>query len=364
MPARKLSQDDVTEVARRRLELLSAELAELRPQPEPPGRWAEEPAPWQETSSRGPVPWDEASPRRPVPWDEPAPGHEPLPEAAGPPGRHARRSLGVADRLAGWLQDRLPPTLQGRTSMAAAHLLVVGLVVTLGLGLTAWWITRALGGSSAAPATGPAAVATPLVGTPTSAAAEEAVTAGASPSVAPVVAPVGASVTAPGTAAPPASAGAAPAGASAGQIVVDVAGKVRRPGIATLPAGSRVADALEAAGGARPGTRLSTLNLARVLVDGEQVLVGIATPPGVAASAASGATGSSATGGTGALPVVNINTATEQELEELPGVGPVTASSILEFRAEKGRFSSVDELLEVSGIGDATLAKIAPYVSL
>lgn len=122
-------------------------------------------------------------------------------------------------------------------------------------------------------------------------------------------------------------------------------------------------DALEAAGGARRGVSLVSLNLARVLVDGEQVVVGVHLPAGVAASAASvpvaspGATGS-------AVPMVDINTATQAELEALPGVGPVTAQSILGFRAEHGTFTSVDELLEVSGIGDATLAKIAPYVTL
>jgi competence protein ComEA len=160
------------------------------------------------------------------------------------------------------------------------------------------------------------------------------------------------------TPADPSSTGAA--ASPSGTIVVDVAGKVRRPGIATLPLGSRVVDALEAAGGARPGVRLGTLNLARVLTDGEQVVVGVPAPPGVAASAAD-APGAGTAGDT---PMVNLNTATQAELEELPGVGPVTAQSILAFRSENGAFTAVDELLEVSGIGDATLAKIAPYVTL
>jgi competence protein ComEA len=139
-------------------------------------------------------------------------------------------------------------------------------------------------------------------------------------------------------------------------VVVDVAGKVRRPGIVRLPLGSRVVDALEAAGGARRGADLTGLNLARVLSDGEQVLVGVpaAAGPPVAAP------GATVAGGV----LVNLNTATQPELETLPGVGPVTATSILEWRAEHGAFSSVDELLEVSGIGDATLAEIAPHVTL
>ena len=144
--------------------------------------------------------------------------------------------------------------------------------------------------------------------------------------------------------------------------MVDVAGKVRRPGIATLPLGSRVVDALEAAGGARRGVRLGTLNLARVLTDGEQVVVGQQGVPGVAPSAAaSPGTGGGAAGST---PMVNLNSATQAELEELPGVGPVTAQAILTFRSEQGAFTAVDELLEVSGIGDATLAELAPFVTL
>jgi competence protein ComEA len=140
-------------------------------------------------------------------------------------------------------------------------------------------------------------------------------------------------------------------------VTVDVAGKVRRPGIAVLDAGARVVDALKAAGGARPGVDLSGLNLARVLVDGEQILVGVPAPVGLAASAAPSA---GAPGG----PLVNLNTATETELDGLPEVGPVTAQAILSWRDEHGGFSSVDELLEVDGIGDATLAKLAPLVTV
>lgn len=147
---------------------------------------------------------------------------------------------------------------------------------------------------------------------------------------------------------------------AAGVVVVDVEGKVRRPGIVTLPIGSRVVDALEEAGGARPGVDLTALNLARVLVDGEQIVVGVKPPGGVAAPAASVPGAASGSGGS----MVKINAATQTELEELPGVGPVTAAAILQWRTDNGPFTSVDELLEVSGIGDATLAKIAPFVTL
>ena len=128
----------------------------------------------------------------------------------------------------------------------------------------------------------------------------------------------------------------APPPSSAATIVVDVVGKVRHPGIATLPTGSRVVDALRAAGGARRGVSLNGLNLARVLVDGEQIGVGVPAAPGAAASAASlpGA------GGTDTA-LVNINTADQTQLETLPGIGPVTAGAILKWRTDNGSFSSV-----------------------
>jgi competence protein ComEA len=140
--------------------------------------------------------------------------------------------------------------------------------------------------------------------------------------------------------------------------VVDVAGKVRRPGVATLPAGSRVVDAIRQAGGARPGVDLTSLNLARVLTDGEQILVGVAPAPGVAASA------SSQPGASPGGALVNLNTATLDELDSLPGVGPVTAQKILDWRTAHGSFTAIDELLEVDGIGEKTLADMAPHLTL
>ncbi|RYJ05314.1 MAG: ComEA family DNA-binding protein, partial [Actinomycetales bacterium] len=127
--------------------------------------------------------------------------------------------------------------------------------------------------------------------------------------------------------------------------------------IVVLDAGARVVDALEEAGGAKPGVDLSSLNLARLLVDGEQVVVGVPAPGGVAAAVEPSA---GAPGG----PLVNLNTASLTELETLPEVGPVTAQAILTWRDENGGFTAVDELLEVSGIGDATLEQVAPYVTV
>lgn len=154
----------------------------------------------------------------------------------------------------------------------------------------------------------------------------------------------------------PAGSAATPSAGAEGQVVVDVAGKVRRPGVATLPAGSRVIDAVRKAGGARPGVDLSGLNLARMLVDGEQVRVGAPS----AAAAAAGIPAGTPPGGD----LVNVNTASAEQLEELPGVGPVTAAKIIERRARAGPFTAVDELLEVDGIGEKTMAELAPHVTL
>jgi competence protein ComEA len=157
----------------------------------------------------------------------------------------------------------------------------------------------------------------------------------------------------------PRPAASAPSGSVTGRgmVIVDVAGKVRRPGIVTLPTGSRVVDALKAAGGARPKVDLIALNLARVLVDGEQIVVGV-DPVALPSAVATAAT-PSATGG-----VVDLNTADQATLETLPGVGPVTAQAILDWRTENGAFTTVDELLEVDGIGDVTLAELRDLVTV
>lgn len=138
---------------------------------------------------------------------------------------------------------------------------------------------------------------------------------------------------------------------ASGRLVVDVAGRVRRPGIVELPAGSRVVDAITAAGGALPGVSLTSLNLARLLVDGEQIVVGLRVPVGPPFTAAPTAGGTTAT----SIAPVELNTATVEQLDTLPGIGPVTAAAILQWRTDNGPFSSVDQLLDVSGIGDAIL---------
>ncbi|MER5553023.1 ComEA family DNA-binding protein [Streptomyces sp. NPDC002793] len=152
------------------------------------------------------------------------------------------------------------------------------------------------------------------------------------------------------------SSGATPGG----RIVVDVSGKVHRPGIQYLPAGSRVADALRAAGGVRAGADVTALNRARVLTDGEQVAVGFvgAAPPPAGGPGAGGA----AVGQAGPAAPVSLGTATVEQLETLPGVGPVLAQHIIDYRTEHGGYRSVDELREVNGIGDRRFADIRPLV--
>ncbi|NEB36609.1 ComEA family DNA-binding protein [Streptomyces sp. SID14515] len=165
------------------------------------------------------------------------------------------------------------------------------------------------------------------------------------------------------------AAGASPVAGEGAQIVVDVSGKVRRPGVRRLPAGSRVADALEAAGGVRAGTDMTGLNRARVLMDGEQVVVGLPPGPSAFGAAGGGGTGGAgadgpagAPGGPGPSAPLSLNTATAEQLETLPGVGPVLAQHMIDYRTENGGFRSVDELRQVNGIGDRRFADLQPLV--
>jgi competence protein ComEA len=314
MRSRTSAEDPVADVTRRRLDALIAELAAARGDAPPP--------PTSEPARAVPAPPDRGA----------------LPtEAAIVGGRHAARPLTVGRRLAGWVGDRLPTALQGRAHLGSAHLGsaqfgLVALVVALGLVAGAWWLVRAGGSSDGAGDVAPprpVTTATPL-----------------------------SSSTPASSAAPATESSAAPAAAGE-QIVVDVVGKVRRPGIAILPVGSRVVDAVRAAGGMRAGVDPTTVNMARPLTDGEQVVIGL---PAAAASPGVPAPADASPSAPGTL--VNLNTADQATLETLPGVGPVTAAAILEWRDEHGGFTSVDELLEVSGIGDATLAEIAPHVTV
>lgn len=253
------------------------------------------------------------------------------------PGRHASRRAGepLRERLVGWV---VPETLRGRLTLSPGALTTVALVLALGLGLTCWFLVRSRPSAVPVPAPSPVGASVPgevlPSGGPASGAADAVV-------------------------------GLPTASTTPAQVTVDVAGRVRRPGIAVLPAGSRVVDAVAAAGGARAGVDLTTLNLARVLVDGEQILVGVR---GASAAAPAPAVGASGDSGAAAVPgpdrLVDLNTADAAALEALPEVGPVTAQAIIAYRTEHGGFAAVDELLDVDGIGEATLAQIRPWVTV
>ncbi|MEO9323586.1 ComEA family DNA-binding protein [Nocardioides sp. C4-1] len=266
--------------------------------------------------------------------DVPQAARAPAPALLPEPGRHASRRAGA------W-SAALPDTLRGRVALGPGPLAVVALLVAVGLAYTCWQVVR----DDPAPQAAPVNPADGLV----------SVAEGPPPSVPPAVPP-----SVPSTPSSPAP------GAEAGTVTVDVAGKVRRPGIVVLDAGARVVDALEQAGGARPAVDLTSLNLARVLVDGEQILVGVdgGAAPGPPPSSGTGSgTGS---GGMASPPgaLVDLNLADQPALEALPQVGPVTAAAIIAWREQHGGFSAVTELLEVDGIGDKTLAVLTPLVTV
>lgn len=138
------------------------------------------------------------------------------------------------------------------------------------------------------------------------------------------------------------------------KLVVSVVGKVGKPGLVRVRSGARVADAVAAAGGAKRGADLSTVNLARKLVDGEQIYVGVPVPAGMT------------TAGGQARPQgkLNLNTATGEQLRGLSGVGEVTAQRILDWRAEHGGFTAVEQLREIDGIGERRLANLREQVTV
>ncbi|WP_245636019.1 ComEA family DNA-binding protein [Herbiconiux solani] len=176
-----------------------------------------------------------------------------------------------------------------------------------------------------------------------------------------------------------AGAGGAGAGGTSATILVHVLGAVASPGVYELPEASRVIDAVAAAGGLAEAADQASVNLARVLVDGEQLrilAVGEVPPPivGAGSGAGTGGSGSASVGGTsgsaggagsaGAAAVVNLNAATELDLDGLPRIGPAMAARIIAWRADNGPFTSVDDLLQIPGIGDKTLESLRPLVTV
>ncbi|MFH8340591.1 helix-hairpin-helix domain-containing protein [Streptomyces sp. AM6-12] len=253
-----------------------------------------------DASAHGPVPSPEPS-DAPVPVPSPEPADATV---AVPSDWRERAGAALRERLPVWLQSRCG--VEWRGTVALAVLLVVAALFAV----QHFWSGR------------PEAVSAPQV---VRAQPTYAKTPGAD------------------------RAGAATLG---GEIVVDVGGKVRAPGVRRLPAGSRVADALRAAGGVRPGVDTDGLNRARFLVDGEQVIVG--EPAAVAPAGTAAPSGPAAP--------VSLNTATEEQLDTLPGVGPVLARHILDYRTRHGGFRSVDELRQVNGIGDRRFTDLRDLV--
>ncbi len=234
----------------------------------------------------------------------------------------------------GWLERhgvRLDPGRRGAVA--------VGLAALLAAGVAGWWLLAARPHASAVltpPTQVASAAVSPSASGPPPAAAVPAATGRAGISTR--------------------SGSASVAGPA---LVVDVVGRVRRPGVYRLPPGARVDDAVRVAGGVLPGTDLTGLNLARKLLDGEQIAVGVAGAPAGPAPA----TGSSGGADAPAAPV-DLNSATLEQLDALPGVGPVLAQHILDWRAAHGRFDTVDQLNQVSGIGPAKFADLRPLVTV
>ncbi len=187
---------------------------------------------------------------------------------------------------------------------------------------------------------------------------------------APIV--LGTTPSAPGV--PPPGAPLSPSSEAAQEIVVHVAGAVRRPGLLRLRTGARVDDAIRQAGGALPTADLDSLNLAARLTDGERVVVRKASasastyPPPALPSGAETETAPPSTSPSGepepAPGSISLNNATAAELEAIPGVGPATARSIVEYRERHGSFQTVDELMAVPGIGTKKMEKMRPYLAL
>ena len=257
-----------------------------------------------------------------------------------PPRLDPERAKQISSRLALVLADRLPRraapvevpeerVLEGELpppSFGRRHLTVVAVLLGVGLLVTGWSLLRARPVAVAGPA--------PVV--------SAAVTAAPS---------VTGSPTAPGSTNMPEP--------DPGRIVVHVLGAVRAPGLVRLPAQSRVQDAIAAAGGLKGSADPGELNLAQVLSDGQQIMIGSRRSPAgeVRDGSSRGSDGGGASGAS-----LDLNRASAAELEELPGVGPVTAAKIIAWRTAHHRFSAVAELQEVDGIGPKTYAEIEPHV--
>ncbi len=325
---------------------LTAVLGPPRPPIAPPGSWAgAEP-------STVPIPIDEqlaAAEPTGTGLDGPASGED---------GGGARwRARALLDRCwpAAWRSARIDPGRPGATALA---LVAVAAALLAGVGV---WAER----PQAQPVGGLPRVSGPdrpaVAGDP---GAGSGSTGGAGPLPGPALGPdragaVGSAAVGADTATPPPP--------PAAPLVVSVSGKVHRPGLVEVPSGARVADALAAAGGALPGTDLSQLNLARRVADGEQVAVGVPAAPDAGAPLP-GPAGSPTVPGAAATSVpgarLDLNAATVAQLDGLPGVGPVTAQRILDWRTRNGRFAQVEQLREIEGIGERRFGQLRELVTV
>ena len=310
------------------------------PEPEPrPARWRDEEPPHVASQGAQHPPEDDTDPpphpgsghdvelrergprqgRSPLPLDEPRGSRSserratPRSERGAPPSTERPRRARAHPP-----DEPVEPLFASRwlSWFTRTHLVVVAIIGLIGLAV-AWW---AASQASARPIEVAAPTPTPITAT-----------------------------------APPASASASPKPT----IRIHVLGAVAHPGVVSVPEGARVEDALAAAGGLTPQARPGELNLAQVLTDGAQILIGTtAAVGGEVRGEAAPAAGGAARGNT----VLDLNKATAEQLDGLPGVGPVTAQRILAWRDSHGTFSRVEELQEVEGIGAKTLERLAPLV--
>lgn len=286
------------------------------------------------TAATPPLRADEAIPSQPAS----ATASQPLGAASPDQARRTRRAMESIDPDRGL---SLPGTL-GSASLSPPWRAVIGaaVVVVLAIAAMAWRVTTAT------------AISEPVTTGFTSSPAGTA-PAGEPPPQSPAVSP---------TQAP---AGGGPTGQARPHLVLHVIGRVAKPGVVTVPDGARVQDVVQAAGGAVKGADLAAVNLARRALDGEQLIIPAvgevprqqptpngAVPPAPAPAPMSGA----------ASAPIDLNTADQPTLETLPGVGPVLAARIIAWRDEHGRFTSVQELSEVTGVGEKRYAELAPRV--
>lgn len=268
----------------------------------------------------------------------------------------------------GWIPDQVPDRLRNaRWTLTPRHVLVLVALLAIGLTWAIWTFVHArptpIPEAHPTTTTTGSPVAQPCTQSQLILGASQPCTKPSQPG------PHQPGTTQPATTQPgqpttqPSSPQSPGSGAEAPQqvVVVYVAGKVRHPGLVRAPTGSRVADVLTLAGGALRGVDLTTLNLARLVADGEQIIVGQPAQP--TPTEPPGATTSAARPSAPNTPV-NLNTATLDQLDTLPGVGPVLAQRILDFRTQNGPFTTVDQLQEVPGVGPKKFDSLKPHVSL